>query len=219
MTDLEALRDEFAAAYESGESPDPSELLDRVEGDERQELELLIDRYLMTAPRRAWDPEAFERSAAKVAVERIFESREGVSGTWPELLPRLRNRARIRRAELVERLTAALGVGSAPTDVQKVAVYYNRMEHGGLPAEGVTDDVLGALAGIVGSTLDALRAAGSGAIEPPEGGAPAFARVAVADADYADVREERVAPPASPGAEPELERDRIDELFTGRGSR
>lgn len=209
MADLDRLRDEFAAAFAAGQSPDPAEWLARVGADQRQELERRIDQYLMTAPRRAWDAEAYERSLAKIAVDRVFESREGVSGSWPVLLPRLRHRARIKRADLVRRLTEAVG----ETDVEKVGVYYNRMEHGALPADGVSATVLEALAGLVGSSVAALRAAGtSGAAPGAEAGA-AFARLAAPDPAYAEAVEEDRRFLAELRA-PE-ERDRIDELFTG----
>ena len=47
----------------------------------------MLDTYLMDAPRRRWDPAAYEGSLAQAAVDRVYESIEGVSGTWPELLP------------------------------------------------------------------------------------------------------------------------------------
>ncbi len=208
MADLERLRDEFAAAFAAGESPDPTAWLAQVGDDERQELELLIDHYLMTAPRRAWDADAYEHSLAKVAVDRVFESREGISGSWPELLPRLRDRARIKRAELVERLTAALG----ETNSAKVGVYYNRMEHGALRADGVSATVLEALAELVGTSATMLRAAGANDPEPTAGTEPAYARLAAPSPAYAEANVvESLAAPASPGSAP----DRIDELFTG----
>lgn len=209
MADLEKLRDEFAAAFAAGESPDPTEWLAQVGDDERQELESLIDHYLMTAPRRAWDADAYEHSLAKVAVDRAFESREGVSGSWPELLPRLRHRARVKRAELVEKLTAKLG----ETNAAKVGVYYNRMEHGALPADGVSTTVLEALAELVDTTAAALREAGASGAGSASGAGPAFARLAAPDPAYAEPADDRAiesTAQASPGTH-----DRIDELFTG----
>lgn len=217
MADLEAMRDEFAAAFAAGDSPDPSEWLERVEGSERQELERLIDLYLMTAPRRAWDADAYERSLAKQAVDRVFESREGQSGTWPELLPRLRNRARIKRSELVRRLTEALGVGTGEAELEKVGGYYNGMEHGNLPASGVSGKVLTALAAIVDSTAEDIRAAGERVSETAGGKGIAFARKAELDPGYADAEVLADAPvpaAAAPASEPPA-RDLIDELFTG----
>src|SRR5690349_3659915 len=148
VPDPRQLRDEFAAADEAGDEPNPRDFIERASEDDRQETASLIDRYLMTAPRRAWDPVAYEQSMAKVAVEQVFESMGGVSGTWPELLPSLRKRARIKRKVLVERLARALGFGEEP-QVEKVGRYYHEMEHGLLPAEGVSVKVIDALAGIL----------------------------------------------------------------------
>ena len=73
------------------------------------------------------------------------------------MLPRLRDRAGLKRSELVERLAAALGVSDRQ---DKVAGYYHQMEQGLLPAQGVSDRVLEALGQIVGETAQALREAG-----------------------------------------------------------
>jgi hypothetical protein len=210
MPDPEQLRDEFAAAFEAGEEPNPRDFSERADSAARQETEALIDRYLMTAPRRAWDPDAYEKSLARVAVDQVFESMEGVSGTWPEVLPTLRNRARIKRRELVERLAGALGFGER-AQVEKVGRYYNEMEHGLLPAEGVSPRVIEALAGIVGSSADVIRRAGAVVGGAEGAGGEVFARKALLDEDYA--LEARMAAPAEPAAAPP-QRDEIDELFT-----
>lgn len=216
MADPRELADDFARRFEAGERPDPSEWLGRVDGEERQELELLIDRYLMSAPRRTWDPVAYESSPAKQAVDRVFDSLEGVSGTWPELLPRLRKAAEVKRGDLVRRLAEALGVGAGEEQVEKVGRYYHEMEHGLLPANGVSARVIDALGGIVGASSETIRAAGlrrvgSGGI----GGEAAFARLTAPDSgggppfdspglELADAEMDAAAP----------ERDEIDRLFT-----
>ena len=158
----------------------------------------------MTAPRRSWDPVAYEASPAKAAVDRVYESLEGVSGTWPELLPALRNRARIKRSELVRRLADALGVGDR---AERVGDYYNRMEHGRLPAEGVSSRVIEALAGIVGASAEAIREAGA---PGGEAGGPdlLYTRMAPSDAAF---EAEEVAAPADRAAG----WDEVDELFRG----
>lgn len=208
MADLDRYIDEFKADYEAGRPTDLVGLLERVPKDQRQELAEKLDSYLMDAPRRRWDPEAYKGSLAEAAVERVYESIEGVSGTWPELLPKLRNRARIKRRMLVQKLAEALGFTTKP-QVDKVGAYYHRMEHGDLPAEGVSDRVIEALAGIVDSTAEAIRAAGSRGGEEAAGGA-AFARVAIQDDDF--VLESRsMGIDAEAPAEPE--RDEIDALF------
>ncbi|MFN8150322.1 MAG: hypothetical protein U0R24_04230 [Solirubrobacterales bacterium] len=225
MADLSSMRDEFAAAFEAGESPNPADWLQRVDGEERQELEGLIDHYLMTAPRRAWDAKAYETSLTKIAIDRVIESRDGVSGTWPELLPRLRNQTKLKRSALIEQLAKAIGVGTAPPTVEKVGVYYNGMEHGTLAARGVSQRVLDALAGLVGTTGELLRSAG-GSEPPPEPGAPAFARMAAPDLTYRAHQADRAdGADAAAGEIADMEaladaaepsgRDLVDELFTG----
>ena len=79
---------------------------------------------------------------------------------WPSLLPQLRNRARLKRADLVAQLAARLG---AEGQSEKVGAYYHQMEQGLLPASGVSDSVLEALGRIVGSGKEALRKAGADA--------------------------------------------------------
>jgi len=186
MSELEQLLAEFKADYEAGRAADVVATLRRAPADERQELAAMLDTYLMSAPPRRWDPAAYEGSLAKLAVDRVYESIEGVSGTWPELLPRLRTQARIKRKDLVERLASALGFSEEP-QVAKIGDYYNRMEHGRLPSEGVSDKVIAALAGIVDSTAEAIRTAGARSTEEA-GAAPTFARTAFPDAEFADER-------------------------------
>ena len=150
MADLDRLLDELAADYEAGRDVDPAELLDRADPGQRQELAARIDSYLMTAPPRKWDPEAYEGSLAQQAVDRVYESMVAESGSWAEVLPALRERAQIRRADLVSRLAGALGFTAVP-QVEKVGDYYNRMEHGRLRPAGVSGRVIDALAEILGT--------------------------------------------------------------------
>ena len=174
------LLEEFAAAFEAGDGPNPRDFVQRADEGARQETEALIDRYLMTAPRRAWDPVAYESSLAKVAVDQVFESMEGVSGSWPELLPSLRKRARLKRREVVERLAGSLGVGEEPQRVEKVGRYYHEMEHGLLPADGrLGREVIDALAAIVGASVRADPRGRRGSDATVDGGGGAvFARMA-----------------------------------------
>jgi len=211
MAEIERLVEEFAADHEAGREPDAAEVLERVDPGRRQELAERLDNYLMTAPSRRWDAEAFEGSPAQRAVDRVYESVEGVSGTWPELLPHLRTQARVKRRDLVERLARALGFGD-PRQIARVGDYYNRMEHGHLPAAGVSRRVIDALAGILGTDAERIRAAGTRAGEGPGAAPAAFARTAFPNAEFASEEsislEDREAVSAEPG-----ERDEIDALF------
>src|SRR3954452_3804002 len=201
MTDVNQLLEAFIAADRTGVA-DPADYLSRADGLDRDELEALIDGYLARAPRRAFDRAAF---AASPAVG-VVASLAGSSGTWPALLPRLRDHARLRRAELVARLAAGLGGGGREA---KVASYYHAMEQGTLASSGVSDRVLEALGRIVGESAAVLRAAGTLAPPPPPAPPAAFARVASPAPRFATAAR-------APGelAEPPP-RDEVDELFTG----
>lgn len=221
MTDLDKLVAEFRQEFEAGEKPDPGKFLAQAEGDERIALAAKLDEYLDNAPPREWDPGAYERSPTRAAVDRYFETVEGTTGTWPELLPELRNRARIPRSDLVRRLAEALGF---PGEAQRVHAYYHQMEHGQLDASRVSDTVLEKLAGIVGTTRDRLRAAGEGISEQltveVEMRAQ-FARKALADPEYqaeapaAPAGHAADAGAASPSEQRRDELDELDRLFLG----
>lgn len=109
---LELLHAYLAEQRRTG-AVDPSPFLDRAETTEDgRELAALIDAHLSVASRQAWDPEAFRRSVAAVALaDGLERSVHGVSGTWPTLLPRLRQGARLPRRQVVSRLAQALGAG------------------------------------------------------------------------------------------------------------
>ena len=208
MSEVDRLLHEFIAEDRSGGPADPQTYLSRLDGADRAELEALIDGYLARAPRRAFDPDAFARSPARGVAEELGRALGGASGTWPALLPRLRHRAQLRRADVVRRLADELGAGEAQVD--KVARYYHEMEQGTLPAAGVSDRVLTALGRVVGVSAQRLREAGrsAGGSAPGPEGAVAFARVGSPDPQYLEQ-----APPSSaaPAAEP---RDEVDDLFT-----
>ncbi len=212
MADVERLLSEYIQEHRAGGPADPVEYLERVEGADRAELAALIDAYLMRAPGREWDPEAFAGSPAEALTESLHESLHGAAGLWPRVLPQLRKRSEIMRDELVRRLAEQLGVADKQ---RKVGEYYNRMEHGTIYSAGVSQNVLAALAGIVGVSAESLRSAGR-SLHPPEGGVAeevAFARIGFPDERYA--REEAAAGPPQPApAEPE-EWDEVDELFRG----
>ncbi|HET8951957.1 MAG TPA: hypothetical protein VFN44_15655 [Solirubrobacteraceae bacterium] len=209
MSDVERLFEEFTREDREGGEADPLAYLARVQGADRAELEALIDGYLARAPRRPFDREAFEAAGARAAAEEIGRSLGGASGQWPALLPRLRHRARLRRADVVARLAAELGATEAQH--AKVARYYHGMERGTLPAGGVSDRVLQALAKVVGTTAEALREAGrrAGGEATPEAAGTAFARVGAPDPEHVPAEE-----PARGGGDPDEPPDDIDAAFT-----
>jgi hypothetical protein len=212
MADVEQLLSEYIAEHRAGGPADPVEYLDRLQGTDREELALLIDAYLSRSPGRRWDPQAFGGSPEERLTESLTRSLEGASGLWPTILPRLRERAQIKRDDLVHRLAEMLGVAGGDT---KVEGYYHEMEQGLLPSAGVSSRVLEALGAIVGASAEFLRRAG----EPVREGAPSadqgavYARHAYSDERFAS----EAAPDAArtPGAAAEREWDEVDELFRG----
>jgi hypothetical protein len=214
MADVDQLLRQYIAEHRAGGEANPRAYLDQVEGADRAELAALIDAYLVRSPGQPWDEEAYAGSPAERLVESLHETLAGRSGSWPVLLPQLRHRAQIKRDALVERLAAALGVAGRE---EKVAYYYNQMEHGRLAPAGVSDRVLEALAAIVDTTTDALRQAGQAAIVADEDRGPGvFARTAAPPPpEYA--QPPGMARPGQGPAGPEAgaERDEVDELFLG----
>ena len=175
MADVDQLLKQYIEEHRAGGEADPLAYLEQVEGTDRKELAALIDAYLIRSPGQPWDEQAYRGSPAERLVESLHESLAGESGSWPVLLPQLRNKARIKREQLVNRLATALGVAGRE---EKVAYYYNQMEHGRLSPGGVSDRVLEALAGIVDTTTDVLRRAGQAVSSQQADAEAVFARVA-----------------------------------------
>jgi hypothetical protein len=211
MSDVDQLLSEYKQAHRDSGDADPRPYLARLSGTDRELLAGLIDAYLEAAPRRELDASALRSSPAAPVAEGVQRSLEGQSGMWPSLLPRLRARARLRRAELVAQLAARLG---AQAEEEKVALYYHQMEQGLLPERGVSETVLDALGQIVDWSGEALRKAGQMPAPGPPRSDPGavFARTTVG----------RVAPPP-PGqapsedvvAQPADDWDEVDRLFRG----
>jgi hypothetical protein len=208
VTDVARLMAEYVAEHRAGGDADPRDYLSRASPAQRTELAALIDAYLVRAPRQGFDQAMFRGSSAERTVDELERAITGQAGLWPALLPRLRDRAGLKRSQLVERLAAALGVSGRE---DKVARYYHEMEQGRLPAQGVSDGVLEALGQLVGETAQALRQAGRGLTPPGRGAAeaptPAFARRAYTEPRAA---EPSVAPPPT-----QAQWDEVDELFRG----
>jgi hypothetical protein len=206
VTDVERLLAEYKQAHRQGDDADPRPYLARVSGVDRELLAGLIDAYLEDAPRRPFSTEAFGESRAAPVAEDVQRSLAGAGGMWPALLPRLRARARLRRAEVVAQLAARLG---AQAQQDKVGLYYHQIEQGLLPESGVSETVLDALGKVVGSTASALRRAG----QLPAPGPPRTDEGAVfARATYGEP-----APPAEAAEPPDRAEqwDEVDRLFRG----
>ncbi len=214
LTDIDRLITEYEAAHaKTGVPPDPLPYLERAPESERPKLARRIEELLSSAPRRGWDPEAFEATLGSPVMREIEAAVRGSSGLWPALLPRLRNAARLKRREVVQQLARELGVTGREA---KVGRYYHEMEHGLLDERGVSDRVIHALAGILGASAETLREAGRALGAAPFGtqGQPGavYTRTALSGSTHSSSDEHGPAPRS------EEAWDEVDELFTGSSS-
>jgi hypothetical protein len=196
MSAVEQRFEAFASAWERGENPDPAAVLANAPEGEREALGGMIAAYLSANPRTDVPEEVVAARAADPASDPPL--------AWPELLPELRQRARVTRSALVKRLAAALGF---PEATQQVEEHVHGLETGGLPAARVRPAVVAALAAILEvpeSLLEAGRRLGRPGVQPAAMAAFSRAERAREAAAPADELED------VPARVPE-----IDDLFTG----
>jgi len=172
---------EYAAAFGRGERPRASEFLERAAGG-RDELAAMIDRLLRAAPRRSATVED------SVLLTSWLQSE-------PPLLE-LRRRQGLKRAVVVDRLLAALGLMATSRD--RLAEAYHELETGQLDPAGVAQPVWSALTDILKANARDL----AGWRPPPIAAAPAF-------------RISRVRLESSPaiGEDPDTAEDDVNRLF------
>lgn len=205
MTDLDRLLSEFVDAWNTAEQPPVEEYLRRA-GDQSDELAELISAFLDVAPPPAYSAEALLDLKSNPAVRISVDALTGESGLLPSLLPRLRDRARLRRDEVVARLAQALGLAG---EEERTARYLHGLEAGTLASAGVSRRVFDALAGVLGARADELeRAADVPGLSMPEA-AGAYLRAAPGtEPAEADASRRLELPEAE-------EWDELDRLFLG----
>lgn len=133
------LFDEFAAAFARGDDPDLRAFLSRA-GDDAPLLARLVDDFLGGA------------EAPAPAPERVQAMRAWVQGEPPLL--ELRKARKLKRPELVARLTGLLGL--AAERERKVGRYYHELEAGLLEPRGVDTRVWEALRELFGTDVRAV---------------------------------------------------------------
>ena len=99
MTDVDRLLADYIAEHRAGGEADPREYLSRASPAQRTELAALIDAYLARAPRQSFDQAAFRGSSAERTVDELERAIAGQAGLWPAVLPRLRDRAGLKRSD------------------------------------------------------------------------------------------------------------------------
>lgn len=199
--------EEFRRRFLEQGSADPRAALDGLEGEARAELSLLIEHFLIEAPRRPWDEEEFRSSGAARVAERVMAAFAEAPEAEAERLKDLRDGAELARDALVGRLAGLLAV---PGEDERVGYYYHHLEQGTLPLAGISGRVFEALAEILQVGVERLRRAAENSQREPGPGEPVFARSVTgtrANLDPVEADEVQPSPPGSPGE--------VDRLFTG----
>ena len=199
--------DQYVARFRDGRG-DAKPFLNQFDGDERRELEALIEAFISTGP--VSEP---DRSDPRVAalLDRVTAGLEGRSGGLSEKLAALRMKAQMTQEGVIKALAQALE--ASPAQEEKIDDYYHRLEWGSLPASGLSDQLFQLLGKILRVDPAELRDSVS-ELGPSQGArsGPVFARADLDRlADDASIAyrekqvEERTGQP----------RDVIDDLFTG----
>jgi len=194
--------DDFVAAWERGEQPDPAPAIASVDEADREPLAAMLATFLAANPRDDVTEAEVDARAADPASE--------PPRPWAELLPGLRERIGLTRTALITRLAGLLG---HPEAQSQVGGYVHELETGLLSPTGVRQPVVAALAKIL-DVPEPLLELSRRLVPPPVAGSEATALY-------------RKAPPAATAAAarpididavrqalPERNAE-IDDLFTG----
>jgi hypothetical protein len=203
---------QFIDAWNAGTRPEVEAFVERAPEAEREALAEAIASFLTWAPTPDYTAAALDAIAAEPAVEAALAAARGPGGLWPELLPRLRTRARLSVAELAAALVRQLGLPAGSED--KAEGYLRRMEGGGLEPAGVSRRLLGGLGRVLGVPAGELEGAGDvGTWRPPPPAAAARFRAAAGAAE--SVREDLEVLADVLAAGPDDGWDEVDALFRG----
>ena len=155
---LDKLLSEFIDAWNRAERPRVDDYLARAAPGERDELAERLDDWLLLAPTPEYGADALEAIRADPAFAGALAEIEAHPGAWPELLPRLRERAGVRVRDLAGRVTAAFGLSGQE---ERAEQYLERMERGELDPTRVSRRLLDFVGGALGvSGADLARAGG-----------------------------------------------------------
>jgi transcriptional regulator with XRE-family HTH domain len=210
MSTIDRLFSEFVDAWNRGDDPRVEETLARAEPGEREALRALLADWLAIAPTPALQPPAAAAIAADPILRAALEATGRDAGAWPELLPRLRERAGLSIRTVADRITGVFGLSGQE---ERAAARLEQMERGELDASRVSRRLLDALGTVLGVPGDELAEAGTlrfrpaaapGALFRAENGAPLPALM-----DDLAVLAQAAARPAPPPM------DELDRLFLG----
>lgn len=213
MSTTDQVLSDFIDAWNAGRRPRVRDFLVRVpEGAVRDDLADQITAWLELAPTPAYDAATRAEIRGEAIVRRVFAAVGDEAGLWPDVLPRLRERAGLSLRELALWLVERFRLGGESAD--RAADYLGRMERGELEPSRVSRrllDALGETLGASGSTLSDAAKLGGG-FRPAAAGGTLFR--SDADADDQVVRDIEAVSRAAMAPAP-APMDELDRLFTG----
>ena len=202
---------EFIDAWNAGRRPRALDYLRRVpEGAARDELAAQLFAWLEVAPGPELDPAVRAGIRAEPAVAGAMAAAEAEAGLWPQLVPRLRERAGLSVGDVAARLVERFGLGAR--DEERATRYLERLEGGDLEPARVSRRLLDALGELLGAGGRTLADAGLlGAAARPAGAALFRGGANAGDqlAEDLDVLGAAATTPAPPPM------DELDRLFAG----
>jgi hypothetical protein len=208
MDKLDRLLNEFVEAWNAGRRPEVDDFVERAPEAERDELAGLIGAFLEIAPTPSYSPEQLDALRADPTVQAIARVAEDEPGPTP--LPRLRERAKLKRDQVVDALARALGF---PDKQAKISRYYHQLEIGTITPGQVSQRVVDALADILRVTPKDVEQAGAFFHLSPEPAAEMFLRHDEFGNEI--VTTERLEAAAARAPVPEESWDEVDRLFLG----
>jgi transcriptional regulator with XRE-family HTH domain len=207
MVSIDRVLSEFIDDWNAGRRPQVDAYLDRVPEGERASLADQLMTWLEVAPTPAYDDKTRAEIRSEPVARASIDAMASEAGLWPELLPRLRERASLSVRELAGNLVAAIGLGSNAEP--KTSDYLKQLERGSLDPARVSQTVIEKLAGILRVEPSLLDQAGGPTFRP----APMFR--AAKPASSGTVRNMEVLADMLTAKAPAEDWDEVDQLFQG----
>lgn len=208
MTSTDQLIEQFKREWAAGERPSVDGVLAAIpDPAECERARRALEEFAGSADAPAYSQAELARLRADPAVERaaaVFDREPLKLGA---LVHQLRWDREIRLEQLTDAIIERLNLPPKP---DKVKLYLHELETGLLDPRGISQAALDALAALLGTTLDRLRAAAARTVPPSSSREPAFHRAYDDGPPFSHVPPGYM--PAPDGGE---ERDEIDETFTG----
>jgi hypothetical protein len=209
MEPVDRLLNDFIEAWNAGGRPQVDEYVDRAPEAERDELAVLIGAFLEIAPTPPYSAEQLDELRRDPMVRKIASLVADESGATT--LPGLRERAKLKREQVVEGLARTLGLEGQETKIQR---RYHQLEIGTITPSQLTQKLLDALAKVLRVAPDEIERAGAYFHLSPEPAVELYLRSeTLAGPEVAD--EERLEAAASRAPVPEHDWDEVDRLFLG----